>query len=1037
MEEQVVRLLAETQNSQETPRKQAELHLRQLYHDEGFPLALVSIASHDSVPLNIRQAALLVCKKFVETGWSPNLDEFGGQILINDSNKSTVRQTLVDIALSDSHERKIKSAASLVVSKVATADFPEDWPNLLPDLLNLIPHASDLRLHGALKVLQDLIEDCLNEEQFFKVAHDLVRTIYEVAINEARKPTLRALAISAFRSSFDTLEMVMEDHKAAVKGFAEQTVSAWMPFFLATLKSPLPEVPEDNDVSRDDPVAEKYRGSVALKLQVVKVLMRIRSVFPSVLSPQSPALFSAVWEELNQLQDQYRTFYIEDDRQGRLEDADGLPYTLDFLVLEELDFMQACLRAPPVRRELEKQLQSPETSGWIAEMMKIAVNYSHITNEEEALWNIDVNIFLSEESDITANYTPRTACGDLVTKLGEWIQGPTLDGLSSHAHTIYSSDADWKAKEATLYLLNAMLRDVEAVERSVSPDVANNFVDLVHRAMKQDDDFLRARGHLVAGSLVKTTGGALAHVAPTFMQDCLSTMIEDESDVVRVSCVRALQQYLSSIPPNMTTPLQSSIIDALTQFLAQQDLSDFDDNEDVMVALLSTLKDAILLDPRVCLEGSALSLLFTLANHGASSFQLAMLITETFEDVSSKLAESGHDQFSRLCDKVVPSLTGVFDAASLSEENALTNLVADMLAVLTEEAPSPLPNGFVSTLMPRLQRLLLEADDEELLKSATTTVKFMLERDAEAVFSYTGEGKSGLEILLIIIDRLLGPNIGDNAGSEVGGLAAALVEKAGSERLGPYLSQLLQAVAIRLSTAEKAQIIQSLILVFARLTLISATEVVGFLAGIHIGNETGLQIVMAQWLENSVHFAGYDEIRQNIIALTKLYDLSSPLLDSVTVKGDLIVSQTSRIITRSRAKQNPMQYTTVNANLKIVKTLVDELLAPLNPSDLASKGGGGAGFTADDDDEDNEDGEDDEWEDDPHDFLDLGAGMTKADLMAYGEGEGGFGNLRRNDDETQNYLLNWFREVGQRPGFEERFHQLTEGEREKLRNLLG
>ena len=175
--------------------------------------------------------------------------------------------------------------------------------------------------------------------------------------------------------------------------------------------------------------------------------MRIRSAFPSILSPHSLALFEATWEELSSLQAAYHLMYIEEERQSRLEDADGLPYTLDFLVLEELDFMQACIRAPPVRAQLEQQLQhqSAENS-WVTEVMKLAVGYAQITTEEEGLWDIDVNIFLSEETSVTANYTPRTACGDLVIKLGEWISEPTINGLLAYTRALYSGAESWNAK---------------------------------------------------------------------------------------------------------------------------------------------------------------------------------------------------------------------------------------------------------------------------------------------------------------------------------------------------------------------------------------------------------------------------------------------------------------------------------------------------------------------------------------------------------------------------------------------------------------
>ena len=139
----------------------------------------------------------------------------------------------------------------------------------------------------------------------------------------------------------------------------------------------------------------------------------------------------------------------------------------------------------------------------------------------------------------------------------------------------------------------------------------------------------------------------------------------------------------------------------------------------------------------------------------------------------------------------------------------------------------------------------------------------MLMHDHHQVFGWQDEnGRSGLEVCLVIIDRLLGPSVEDNAASEIGGLAAELVEKAGQERLGPFLPQLLQAVATRLDTAHAAPFIQSLILVFARLSLVGAQDVVNFLSEIQVNGQSGLQVVLNKWLENSISFAGYDEIRQ-------------------------------------------------------------------------------------------------------------------------------------------------------------------------------
>ncbi|KAF2800928.1 ARM repeat-containing protein [Melanomma pulvis-pyrius CBS 109.77] len=912
MEEQLVQLLATTQAAQETPRRQAEQQLESLYGRQDFPLGLVAVASHDSVALNIRQAALLYLKKLVLAGWSQHFDEFKDQVLISDESKVHIREALLALSTTDQLDRKIKAAASVVVSKIASADFPEQWPDLLPKLMHIIPNGADGQLHGALKVLGELVDDCLNEEQFFSVARDIVKVVYDVAVNEARKPTLRALAVSVFRGCFDILEMVMEDHKAPVKAFADEVLTQWTPFFIKVMETRLPDPPSEQEENEDSPNAETYRGLVSLKLQVVKVLMRIRSVFPAMLSPQSPVLFSATWGELSSLQAAYHQMYIEEERQSRLEDADGLPYTLDFLVLEELDFMQACLRAPPVRTELQQQLQNSQgTEGtWVTEVMKLAVAYAQITTEEEGLWNTDVNIFLSEETSVTANYTPRTACGDLVIKLGEWLNQATVEGLLSYTRTLYSTTQSWKAKEAVLYVLNQLLTDFSDVDKQIGPEAATGFIDFIRYAIQQPDPFLRARGYLVAGSLTRVSGDAFQQVATSFLETCLHAIPNDESDVVQVSCIRALQHYLQALPPAITQPLQASIVAAISTYLQGQDMQDLAESDDLMVTIIETLRDAILLDPRICITGNGLDLLFTVASHGANNFQLTMLVNETFEDVTDTISSMGGDAYINLCAKVLPSLTGAFDVGNLTEENALTNLAADLLSVLAQHGTEPLPQGFVQTTMPKLTRLLLGSSDDELLKSATTAVKNILAHDHQQLFEWRNEeGKAGLEVILTIVGRLLSTTVNDHAAGEVGALAAEVVEKAGHERLGPHLPELLRAVAVRLGSAEHAAFIQSLTLVFARLSLNHAGEVVDFLATQDIAGVNGLQIVMAKWLENSINFAGYDEIRQNVIALSKLYDLKDPRLAQIFVKGDLIISQgNGQIMTRSRARNSKTRF---------------------------------------------------------------------------------------------------------------------------------
>ena len=271
MEQQVVDLLAATLESAAATRNDAERHLEQLYVNELFPLSLISIASHESVRIDIRQAALLSLKNLVLKTWSPSLEEFQGSVAISDSTKDQLRQAILSLATSGEADRKIVGAASYVVSKIASADFPEAWPTLLSSLLQLVPQSDEAQLHSVLVVLGNLVEDGFDEERFSESAAALVKCIYDIAVDGSKNLTTRALAVSIFRACFDTMELVYQTNKASVKQFMQDSAHLWLPFFVDVLKITLPYLPNDKEEEQGAPVVSTWRGVIALKTQVVKV----------------------------------------------------------------------------------------------------------------------------------------------------------------------------------------------------------------------------------------------------------------------------------------------------------------------------------------------------------------------------------------------------------------------------------------------------------------------------------------------------------------------------------------------------------------------------------------------------------------------------------------------------------------------------------------------------------------------------------------------------------------------------------------------
>ena len=526
-----------------------------------------------------------------------------------------------------------------------------------------------------------------------------------------------------------------------------------------------------------------------------------------------------------------------------------------------------------------------------------------------------------------------------------------------------------------LYVLKQILEEISSYERPVGPEIAQAYLGHSQIAMQDSgSEFLRARGFIAAGALITAPGEALRDIVPEFALQSLKAIGDDASDIVKVSSMRVLQQCLKVLPAGKAQQFQVQTVAAISGFLSSHDLSEANDTEDLLDTLVETLRDAIMTDPTLCLEHPALDVLFTMASYGARSWQTSMLVNETFESVTSTMSSRGPESYARLCSKVFPFLTGALDVGDMTSQNSLSEMAVSLLSTLAEYGSEPLPQGFVSTLLPKLYRLLFLPLEFSIHQSATITVKYILMHDPAQLFAWHDPetGKGGLEIVLLIIDRLLGPDVDDSSAAEVGGLAVELVEKAGAERLGPYLMQLLQVVAIRLSTAERANFIQNLVLVFARLSMTNAKEVLDFLAQVQVegaNGGTGLEVVLRKWLENSVNFSGYDAIRQNVIALTTIYQLHDERLSNIQTKGDLIIQNGSRIKTRSQSKREPDQYSVIPVPLKLTKVLIQELInpSPTTPG-FPKRNHSLQGGISDD--------EDDDWEDEPA-ILDLGAQATR------------------------------------------------------------
>ena len=154
--------------------------------------------------------------------------------------------------------------------------------------------------------------------------------------------------------------------------------------------------------------------------------------------------FDICWNAIQAHAQPYYLSYIEGDRQGGLINQYQLHYTFDFLVIEEIDYLQTLLEAPSVKLHLDN-MQATDTasnstsvSTWLLSVLETLVKFSSITKEAEEMWNIDFNVFLSEETYAETNNSPRSVCAGFVWKICNWFPNQTVESLLDYARAVFA-----------------------------------------------------------------------------------------------------------------------------------------------------------------------------------------------------------------------------------------------------------------------------------------------------------------------------------------------------------------------------------------------------------------------------------------------------------------------------------------------------------------------------------------------------------------------------------------------------------------------
>ena len=164
--------------------------------------------------------------------------------------------------------------------------------------------------------------------------------------------------------------------------------------------------------------------------------------------------------------------------------------------------------------------------------------------------------------------------------------------------------------------------------------------------------------------------------------------------------------------------------------------------------------------------------------------------------------------------------------------------------------------------MPSLLEYMLESDDMFLLLQGTITLKTFISIASEECLKVVSR-----EEIIKVTKKLLDPKTNEQAAICLGNLVIQVICK-----VQPKIdTSLLMCVVTKIYKSRMPSIVQSLVLIFARLIQTNPGPIVQFLSETSIDNRICLKIVLDKWLLQQPLFRGTYTRTVTMSSLLKLF----------------------------------------------------------------------------------------------------------------------------------------------------------------------
>lgn len=129
------------------------------------------VAQADGVDPTVRQAAAVRFKNVIAKGWDTDREDGTDGIVVLPADRTTLKAHLVQLMCTT--PARIQAQLSESISLIAAKDYPQQWENLLPELIKQLQTTDTSILHGVLKTMESIF----NRFRYVERSDDLYRVL--------------------------------------------------------------------------------------------------------------------------------------------------------------------------------------------------------------------------------------------------------------------------------------------------------------------------------------------------------------------------------------------------------------------------------------------------------------------------------------------------------------------------------------------------------------------------------------------------------------------------------------------------------------------------------------------------------------------------------------------------------------------------------------------------------------------------------------------------------------------------------------------